>query len=100
MTAPRHATRPPAPRRRNTRTETARRATSRRPQRNAATPGDIDWPVRVLQAFLFLGVVAMLSLSPARTASAGLGLVPLWLVLLPASAWLALAMARRAVARG
>lgn len=95
MTAPCHAPRPPAQRRRSLRIEGARRATTRRPQRPVAPAPGTDWPVRAVQATLFLGVVAVLSLAPARAASGGFGMVPFWLVLLPASAWLALAVARR-----
>ncbi|QDW66949.1 hypothetical protein [Luteimonas granuli] len=54
-----------------------------------------DWPARVVLAAMFLAVVAMLSLPQARGASAVLGWLPLWLAGLPASAWLALAAARR-----
>lgn len=97
MTASRHATRPTTLRRRTPRAETARRAT-RRPQRAIRPAEAVDWPVRVVQAALFLGVVAVLSLAPARAASGPLGLVPVWLLLLPASAWLALAVARRRTA--
>jgi hypothetical protein len=49
----------------------------------------------VVLAAMFLAVVAMLSLPQARGASAVLGWLPLWLAGLPASAWLALAAARR-----
>jgi len=59
-----------------------------------------DWPARVLGATLFLAVIAMLSLPQARAASTTFGLLPLWLVGLPATAWLALAGARRRGARG
>lgn len=99
MTAPRATTRPLPYRRRTPRTETARRAATWRPQRTPLAADTIDWPVRGVQAALFLGLVAILSLPHARVASAGLGMVPLWLVLLPASAWLSLALARRVAAR-
>jgi hypothetical protein len=54
----------------------------------------------VLLAAMFLAVVAMLSLPQARAASATFGWLPLWLVGLPATAWLALAGARRRSVRG
>jgi len=86
----------PAPRRRESRRSTARPVASPawRP-----VPGP-DWPARVLGATLFLAVIAMLSLPQARAASTTFGLLPLWLVGLPATAWLALAGARRRGARG
>ncbi|MGY1458448.1 MULTISPECIES: hypothetical protein [unclassified Luteimonas] len=46
-------------------------------------------------ALVFLAAMAMLSLPPARAASATFGWLPLWLPGLPATAWLALAVARR-----
>lgn len=54
-----------------------------------------DWPARVVLALVFLAAVAMLSLPQARAASATFGWLPLWLAGLPATAWLALAAARR-----
>jgi hypothetical protein len=54
-----------------------------------------DWPARVVLALMFLAAVAMLSLPQARAASATFGVLPLWLAGLPATAWLALAAARR-----
>lgn len=65
------------------------RAAARTP---AAAP---DWPARTVLALLFLAVVALLSLPGARGDSATFGWLPLWLAGLPASAWLALATARR-----
>lgn len=57
-----------------------------------------DWAGRLVLALAFLAVVAMLSLPEARTASSTFGLLPLWLAGLPATAWLALAAARRRAA--
>lgn len=54
-----------------------------------------DWPARVVAALVFLAAMAMLSLPQARAASATFGWLPLWLPGLPATAWLALAVARR-----
>lgn len=56
-----------------------------------------DWLARVLLALLFLAAVAMVSLPQARSASTTFGWLPLWLAGLPATAWLALASARRRV---
>lgn len=58
----------------------------------AAAP---DWAARALVAALFLAAVAVLSLPQARHASPAFGWVPLWLLGLPATAWLALRLARR-----
>ena len=54
-----------------------------------------DWAGRAVLAMMFLAAVAMLSLPQARGASATFGWLPLWLAGLPATAWLALAVARR-----
>lgn len=54
-----------------------------------------DWAARLVLASAFLAGVALLSLPGARGASATFGLLPLWLAVLPAVAWLALAVARR-----
>lgn len=74
-----------------------RRPASPHPQRRSATASVAtpDWPARLLLAAMFLAAVAMLSLPQARVASAVFGWPPLWLAGLPASAWLALAAARR-----
>lgn len=42
-----------------------------------------------------LGLVALLSLPAARGMSAALGWMPLWLLLMPLAAWVALRVARR-----
>ncbi|NLA68785.1 MAG: hypothetical protein GX856_11190 [Gammaproteobacteria bacterium] len=57
-----------------------------------------DWPLRLVVALLFLGAIAIASLPQARAASAAFGWLPLWLAGLPATAWLALAGARRRTA--
>jgi hypothetical protein len=54
-----------------------------------------DWPARLVYSLMFLAAVAMLSLPQAREASATFGWLPFWLAGLPATAWLALAAARR-----
>ena len=59
-----------------------------------------DWPARVVVALVFLAAMAMLSLPQARAASATFGWLPLWLPGLPATAWLALALARRRAGEG
>lgn len=60
------------------------------------SPSDApDWAGRAVLAMLFLAAVALLSLPQARGASAAFGWLPLWLLGLPATAWLALAVARR-----
>lgn len=62
---------------------------------SAKAGGGPDWPARLVYALMFLAAVAMLSLPQARAASATFGWLPLWLAGLPATAWLALAAARR-----
>jgi hypothetical protein len=54
----------------------------------------------VVTALVFLAAMAMLSLPQARAASATFGWLPLWLPGLPATAWLALALARRRAGEG
>ena len=76
-------------------TAARRRATSRVHVR----PQGADWPARLVLAAAFLAAVAMLSLPQARGASPDFGLLPLWLALLPATAWLALALVRRGAER-
>lgn len=61
--------------------------------------GEPDWATRAVLALAFLGAVALASLPQAR-ASAAFGSLPLWLAVLPASAWLALAFARGRSHRG
>jgi len=58
-------------------------------------PQAADWPARLVLASTILAAVAMLSLPQARGASATFGLLPFWLAVLPAAAWLALALVRR-----
>lgn len=60
---------------------------------SAAAAGP-DWAGRAVLGLAFLAAVAMLSLPQARTASPAFGWMPLWLAGLPATAWLALALAR------
>jgi hypothetical protein len=50
---------------------------------------------RTLLGMLFLALVALASLAPARAASTMFGWVPLWLLLVPGSAWFALHLRRR-----
>lgn len=104
MTAnPTTAHRPAARRSTANRGSVRRPATGRSSARPAGRPAHLhaqsaDWPARVVLAALFLAVMAMLSLPPARAASATFGWLPLWLAGLPATAWLALALARRRAA--
>ncbi len=71
------------------------RFSSRAAARPHATRQGADWAGRAVLAMMFLAAVAMLSLPQARGASATFGWLPLWLAGLPATAWLALAVARR-----
>lgn len=70
---------------------TARVAAARRGSSAPAAASAADRLLaRALLAALFLGLVALASLPAARAASATFGWVPLWLLLVPATAWLAL----------
>lgn len=62
-----------------------------RVRRERQAPAAAEIPLaRVLAGLLFLAGVALASLPQARAVSATFGWVPLWLLLVPASAWLAL----------
>ena len=51
---------------------------------------------QAMLGLLLLAAITVLSLPEARAVSASLGWVPFWLLALPASAWLALQLPRRA----